>query len=79
MKKQTNSLLGVGLSALTLSATLMMPATASAQSIVYCCTDAQSRKVCGDFLPKECTKRAYEERDEKGFVIKKVEAPLTAE
>ena len=57
----------------------MMPATASAQSIVNCCTDAQCRKVCGDFLPKECTKRAYEERDEKGFVIKKVEAPLTAE
>jgi hypothetical protein len=52
-----------------------LPATA--QSIVYCCTDANGRKVCADFLPPECQKRAYEERDEKGYIVKKVDAPLT--
>ena len=46
---------------------------------IYCCDDANGRKVCGDFVPKECERRAYEERDNKGYVINKVEAPLTPE
>lgn len=50
---------------------------ATAQSIVYCCNDVNGRKVCADFLPPECQKRAYEERDEKGYIVKKVDAPLT--
>lgn len=52
---------------------------AASQSIVYCCNDTTGRKVCADFLPPECQKRAYEERDEKGYVIKQVAAPLTPE
>ena len=46
---------------------------------IYCCDDAVGRKVCGDFVPKECERRAYEERDNKGYVVNKVEAPLTPE
>lgn len=52
---------------------------ASAQIRIYCCDDANGRKVCGDFLPAACQGRAYEERDNRGFVSKKVEAPLTPE
>ena len=52
---------------------------ASAQTRIYCCDAADGRKVCGDFLPTACQGRAYEERDNRGFVSKKVEAPLTAE
>lgn len=51
----------------------------SAQIRIYCCDDADGRKVCGDFLPPACQGRAYEERDNRGFVSKSVEAPLTAE
>lgn len=52
---------------------------AAAQVRIYCCDDANGRKVCGDFLPAACQGRAYEERDNRGFISKKVEAPLTAE
>lgn len=52
---------------------------AAAQIRIYCCDDAKGRKVCGDFLPPACQGRAYEERDNRGFVAKTVEAPLTAE
>ena len=52
---------------------------AAAQTRIYCCDDARGRKVCGDFLPTECQGRAYEERDNRGFVSKTVEAPLTPE
>lgn len=52
---------------------------AAAQTRIYCCNDANGRKVCGDFLPAACQGRAYEERDNRGFVSKTVEAPLTAE
>ena len=52
---------------------------AAAQTRIYCCDDANGRKVCGDFLPTACQGRAYEERDHRGFVSKTVEAPLTAE
>ncbi len=51
----------------------------AAQVRIYCCDDAKGRKVCGDFLPPACQGRAYEERDNLGFVSKKVEAPLTEE
>lgn len=59
------------------SALCTLPAWAQAQ--IYCCDDATGRKVCGDFLPKECQMRAYEERDGKGFVTGHKDAPLTAE
>jgi hypothetical protein len=56
----------------------LMSNSAHAQSIIYCCDDADGGKQCGDFLPKACQKRAYEERDDKGYILKKNAAPLTA-
>ncbi|MDO8787180.1 MAG: hypothetical protein Q7J42_03805 [Sulfuritalea sp.] len=67
------------ISALLFVSTAVLALGAAAQTRIYCCDDARGRKVCGDFLPTECQGRAYEERDNKGFVSKKVEAPLTAE
>jgi hypothetical protein len=67
------------ISALLFASTTLLAMEASAQARIFCCDDKDGRKVCGDFLPKECQGRAYEERDGKGFVSKKVEAPLTAE
>lgn len=72
----------VGFSALLsslLTSSLLLSLPAQAQSVIYCCTDSEGRKICGDFLPKECQKRAYEERDGKGYIIKQVDAPLTPE
>jgi len=67
------------ISALLFAATSAFAVSASAQIRIYCCDDANGRKVCGDFLPAACAGRAYEERDNKGFVVKNVEAPLTEE
>jgi len=67
------------ISALLFVSSAVLALGAMAQTRIYCCDDARGRKVCGDFLPTECQGRAYEERDNKGFVSKKVEAPLTAE
>lgn len=52
---------------------------ASAQSRIFCCQNDKGEKVCSDYLPPACQGRAYEERDGRGFVVKSVEAPLTAE
>jgi hypothetical protein len=51
------------------------PATAK----VYCCTDDNGHKVCGDILPVQCQTRAYEELNRFGMIKKKIEAPLTPE
>ena len=67
------------ISALLFAASAVFALGAAAQTRIYCCDDAKGRKVCGDFLPTECQGRAYEERDNRGFVSKNVEAPLTAE
>lgn len=67
------------ISALLCAASAVLATSASAQIRIYCCDDADGRRVCGDFLPPVCQGRAYEERDNKGFVVKNVEAPLTAE
>ncbi len=53
-----------------------VPAPASAATM-YCCTDANGRKACGDILPPACYGRAYREISEKG--TKEIEAPLTLE
>lgn len=65
--------------ALLLSATALVAGNAVAQARIFCCTDGNGRKVCSDFIPKECENRAYEERDGKGYVVKNYEAPLTPE
>jgi len=67
------------ISALLFASSAMLALGAAAQTRIYCCDDAKGRKVCGDFLPPECQGRAYEERDNRGFVSKTVDAPLTAE
>lgn len=67
------------ITALLFVSPVLLTLGASAQTRIYCCNDANGRKVCGDFLPPACQGRAYEERDNRGFVSKKVEAPLTAE
>lgn len=65
------------ISALLFVSSAILASGALAQSRIYCCNDADGRKVCGDFLPSACQGRAYEERDNRGFVSKVVEAPLT--
>ncbi len=67
------------ISALLLVSSALLAQGTAAQTRIFCCDDANGRKVCGDFLPAACQGRAYEERDNRGFVSKKVEAPLTAE
>ena len=67
------------ISALLFAASAVLALGAAAQTRIYCCNDANGRKVCGDYLPAACQGRAYEERDNRGFVAKEVEAPLTAE
>lgn len=67
------------ISALLLVSSTLLAAGANAQTRIYCCDDANGRKVCGDFLPAACQGRAYEERDNRGFVTKTVEAPLSEE
>ncbi|MCF8179306.1 MAG: hypothetical protein K9J74_12415 [Sulfuritalea sp.] len=67
------------ISALLFASSALLASSASAQTRIYCCDDADGRKVCGDFLPTVCQGRAYEERDTRGFVTKVIEAPLTPE
>ena len=67
------------ISALLFASSALLAVNASAQVRIYCCDDTTGRKVCGDFLPDACQGRAYEERDNRGFVVKQVEAPLTEE
>jgi len=65
------------ISALLFASSTLLALDAAAQIRIFCCDDADGRKVCGDFLPPACQGRAYEERDNRGFVSKTVEAPLT--
>ena len=74
-----NSLLPLGYLSVIGIATLGSLPVSAQEARIYCCDDAKGRKVCGDFVPKECERRAYEERDNKGYVINRVEAPLTPE
>jgi hypothetical protein len=46
---------------------------------IYCCTDGNGRRVCGDILPTQCQTRAYNEFNAQGVVKQKYEAPLTPE
>lgn len=57
------------------AALVVLPAAAT----TYCCNDESGRRVCGDVLPATCLKRAYQEINGQGKVIKEYEGPLTAE
>lgn len=54
-------------------------AAAPAAARIYCCTDSNGRRVCGDILPTQCQTRAYNEMNAQGVVKKRVDAPLTPE
>jgi multidrug efflux pump subunit AcrA (membrane-fusion protein) len=54
-------------------------AAAPAAARIYCCTDGNGRRVCGDILPAQCQTRAYNEINAQGVVKNKVDAPLTSE
>lgn len=45
----------------------------------YCCNDIGGRLVCGDALPPACQNRAYRIKDEKGQLVREVDAPLNPE
>ena len=64
---------------LLFASSALIAGSASAQARIFCCQDDKGTKVCGDFLPTVCQGRAYEERDNRGFVAKQVEAPMTPE
>jgi len=44
----------------------------------FCCNDEKGSQTCGDILPQECYGRAYREISERGTVLHRIEAPLTA-
>lgn len=54
-----------------------LASTAGART--YCCNDDNGRRLCGDILPPQCAKRAYQEYNSMGVVSLQHEAPLTAE
>lgn len=60
---------------LALGATLALPAGA----VTYCCTDDNGRRVCGDIVPVQCQKRAYQEFNAQGVLTRQHEGPMTAE
>jgi hypothetical protein len=51
------------------------PATA----VTFCCNDDNGRRLCGDILPWQCAKRAHQEYNSLGVMIRQHDAPLTAE
>lgn len=55
------------------------PARAAESSTVYCCEDANGRRICGDPMPQQCYSRAYKELSRGGRTVREVEAPLTPE
>lgn len=45
----------------------------------YCCNDEGGRRVCGDVLPQQCLRRAYQEISAQGTVAREFEGPMSAE
>lgn len=58
---------------------LLTPASAAPSVKMYCCSDANGRRVCGDQLPQQCYDRAYREISPSTGRVREVAAPLTAE
>jgi hypothetical protein len=54
-------------------------AATTGQARIYCCNDDHGRRVCGDILPAQCQKRAYDELNSQGVLKQTHSAPLTAE
>lgn len=66
-------------SAVWLAAAAALGFTSPVDARTYCCNDETGRKVCGDILPVECQKRAYQEFDGHGALVRRYEGPVTAE
>lgn len=60
------------------SALLLAFAPAQAAQTIYCC-EAGGRPVCSDILPPACYGQAYREVGPQGTILKRVQAPPTAE
>jgi hypothetical protein len=59
---------------------MVLGATAlPAAARTFCCTDDAGRRICGDILPVQCQRRAYQEFNSQGMLEKQYEAPMTAE
>lgn len=56
---------------------LLLGAPGAQAARTFCCTDDQSRRICGDVLPDACQKKAYTEFNERGVRVRNVDAPLT--
>jgi hypothetical protein len=54
-------------------------AAPAAARLSYCCNDAAGKLTCGDMVPGTCYNRAYRVFDEKGRLVREVEAPLSPE
>ncbi|NMG75320.1 DUF4124 domain-containing protein [Aromatoleum diolicum] len=52
---------------------------ADASARIYCCDDANGRRVCGDVLPAACYESAYREMGPQGTIKRQIAAPLSAE
>lgn len=50
-----------------------------AHAVTFCCNDDNGRRLCGDILPSQCAKRAHQEYNSLGVMIRQHDAPLTAE
>ena len=62
----------------TLALAATWAALPSAQAAkMFCCTDENGSRFCGDALPEACRQRAYSEFNERGVKVRAVEAPLT--
>lgn len=74
--KPPRSLFAPFLLFIAFSAVGVLPAHAGK---TYCCSDDQGRRLCGDMVPNECYGRAYFEVGPNGSILKRIEAPLTAQ
>jgi hypothetical protein len=63
----------------TVLALALALAAVPASARIYCCTDGNGRRVCGDILPAQCQARAYNELNAQGVIKQKYDAPLTPE
>lgn len=48
-----------------------------AQRVTYCCNEESGHQICSDILPQQCYARAYREVNERGIIVRRVDAPLT--
>lgn len=57
----------------------MLATALPAAARTFCCNDDAGRRICGDILPAQCQKRAYQEFNSQGVLERQYEAPMTVE